>query len=84
MKTIGFLYKVESIVLQPIDEALQLTTSFVTRDIITQVNDKLKSQNYKVDEGTLRPRFIDQQLYLEGFAMEIQEPKTVGFLSGRG
>jgi hypothetical protein len=83
MNTIGFLYKVENITLQPVDDTLQLTTSFVTKDIINGINEKLKPQNYRVDEGSLRPKFIDKQLYLEGFAMEIQEPKTVGFLSGR-
>jgi len=84
INTIGFLYQVESIVLQPADATLQLTAPFVSRDLINQINEKLKPQNYKVDEGSLRPKFIDGQLYLEGFAMEIQEVKKVGFLSGRG
>lgn len=83
IQTIGFLFKVNDIVLQPTDDYLQTTASFITRDIINQINEKLKVQNFKVDESSLHPRFIDQQLYLEGFATEIQQPKTVGFLSGR-
>jgi hypothetical protein len=82
-QTIGFSYKVESVTLQTIDDTLRTTGSFITRDIIDQVNEKLKAQNFKVDEGSLRPKYTNDQLYLEGFAVEILEPKTVGFLSGR-
>ncbi len=83
MNTIGFLYKAENIALQPLDDTLQITDSFISKDIISQINDKLKEKNFKVDESSLQPRFIDGQLYLQGFAAEIQQPKTVGFLSGR-
>jgi hypothetical protein len=82
-QTIGFSYKVESVTLQTIDDTLRTTGSFITREIIDQINEKLKAQNFKVDEGSLRPKYINDQLYLEGFAVEILEPKTVGFLSGR-
>jgi hypothetical protein len=82
-QTIGFSYKVPNISLQPADDTLQLTPAFVTREIIDTLNEKLKAQNFKVDESALRPKFVAGQLYLEGFAVEIKEPKTVGFLSGR-
>ena len=81
--TIGFSYKVESVTLQTIDDSLRTTTSFVTKDIIEEINQKLKAQNFKVDESSLRSKYTDDQLYIEGFAVEIIEPKTVGFLSGR-
>ena len=81
--TIGFSYKVENVTLQTIDNTLRTTTPFITREIIDQINEKLKAQNFKVDESSLRSKYTDDQLYLEGFAVEIQEPKTVGFLSGR-
>jgi hypothetical protein len=81
--TIGFSYKVENITLQTVDETLRTTTSFVTKDIIEEINQKLKSQNFKVDESSLRSKYIDDQLYIEGFAVEIKEPKTMGFMSGR-
>lgn len=81
--TIGFSYKVESITLQTIDETLRTTNSFITRDIIDSINQKLKEKNFKVDESSLRPKYLNDQLFIEGFAIEIQEPKTVGFLSGR-
>jgi hypothetical protein len=81
--TIGFSYKVENISLQPLSDHLHITDSFISADILDQINEKLKPKNFKVDERTLRPRYADGQLYLEGFAIEIQEPKTVGFLSGR-
>jgi hypothetical protein len=81
--TIGFSFKVESVTLQTIDDTLRTTGSFVTRNIIEQLNEKLKAQNFKVDESSVRPKYTGDQLYLEGFAIEIKEPKTVGFLSGR-
>lgn len=81
--TLGFSYKVEGATLQTIDDTLRTTNPFITRNIIDQVNQKLKPQNFKVDESSLRSKYTDDQLYIEGFAVEIQEPKTVGFLSGR-
>lgn len=81
--TIGFSFKVESVMLQTIDDTLRTTGSFVTRNIIEQLNEKLKAQNFKVDESSVRPKYTGDQLYLEGLAIEIKEPKTVGFLSGR-
>jgi hypothetical protein len=82
-QTLAFSYKVENIILSPPDNNLRLTGSFASREVIEQINALLKEKNFKVDERTLRPRYIDDQLYLEGFAIEIQAPKTVGFLSGR-
>lgn len=81
--TIGFSYKVENVTLQTIDDTLRTTTSFVTKDIIEEINQKLKAQNFEVDESSLRSKYTEDQLYIEGFAVEIKEPKTVGFLSGR-
>jgi hypothetical protein len=81
--TIGFSYKVESVTLKTVDDTLRTTTSFVTKDIIEQINQKLKAQNFKVDESSLRSKYTDDHFYIEGFAVEIQEPKTVGFMSGR-
>jgi len=81
--TLGFSFKVEGISMQPAEGSLRTTGSFITRDIIDEVNQKLKPQNFKVDEGSLRPKYVNDQLFIDGFAVEITEPKTVGFLSGR-
>jgi len=81
--TIGFSYKVENITLQTVDDTLRTTTGFVTKDIIDQINQKLKAQNFKVDESSLRSKYTNDQLYIEGFAVEIEEPKTMGFIPGR-
>lgn len=81
--TIGFSYKVTNITLQTVDDTLRTTTSFVTKDLIEEINQKLRAQNFKVDESSLRSKYVDDQLYIEGFAIEIQEPKTMGFMSGR-
>lgn len=81
--TVGFLFKPEGIKLQALDGSMQITDPFITRDIIDQINEKLKDRNFKVDEASVRPKYIDHELYLEGFAREIQEPKTVGFFSGK-
>jgi hypothetical protein len=82
-KTIGFSYKVESITLQATDDTLRTTDSFITRELIDQINEKLKARKFKVDESSLRPKYLNNQFYIDGFAVEIQEPKTVGFMSGR-
>ncbi len=82
-KTIGFSYKVENITLQATDDTLRTTDSFITRELIDQINEKLKDRKFKVDESSLRPKYLNDQFYIDGFAVEIQEPKTVGFLSGR-
>ncbi|MBS7566705.1 hypothetical protein KHS38_20035 [Mucilaginibacter sp. Bleaf8] len=82
-QTIGFSYKVENVLMQTVNDDLRITGSFASRDVLDRINALLKEKNFKVDERTLRPRYIGEQLYLEGFAIEIQEPKTVGFLSGR-
>lgn len=81
--TIGFSYKVEGVTLQPEEGQLRTTGSFISQDIIEQINEQLKPQHFKVDERTLRPKYVNDQLYLDGFAIEIQEKKEVGFLSGR-
>jgi hypothetical protein len=83
LSTIGFLYKVEGVQLQPSDNGLQVTDSFITRDIIDGINAKLKEKNFKVEETSLRPKYVNNELYLEGFAREIREPKTVGFFSDK-
>lgn len=80
---IGFSYKVEGVTLEAMDDSLRVTKSFETRAVTDHINEKLKPQNFKVDESTLRVKYTDDQLFLEGFAVEIKEPKTVGFLSGR-
>lgn len=82
-KTIGFSYKVENITLQATDDTLRTTDSFITRELIDQINEKLKDRKFKVDESSLRPKYLNDQFYIDGFAVEIQEPKTVGFLSVR-
>ncbi|UEG53338.1 hypothetical protein LLH06_20585 [Mucilaginibacter daejeonensis] len=81
--TIGFSYRVEGVTLQNTGEQLRTTTPFITHDIIEAIDQQLKPQNYKVDPSSLRIKYTDDQLYIEGFAVEKQEPKTVGFLSGR-
>ncbi|WP_295772148.1 hypothetical protein [uncultured Mucilaginibacter sp.] len=80
---LGFSYKVTGVTLEAIDENLQITQSFATKAVIDIINEKLKLQNFKVDENTLRVKYVNDQLFLEGFATEIKEHKSVGFLSGR-
>jgi len=80
---LGFSYKVESITLSTINSDLKLTGAFFIGDIIDHLNEILKKKNHKVDETSIRLKFVDDQLYAEGFASEIREKREVGFLSGR-
>jgi hypothetical protein len=38
------------------------------------------AENYKIDDQSLNHKITNGQLYLEGIAIEIQEPKAIGFM----
>ena len=80
---LGFSYKVGNITLSTINDDLKLTDAFLISDVIDHLNEVLKEKNHKVDETSIRLKFVDDQLYAEGFASEIREKREVGFLSGR-
>jgi len=78
-----FSYKVEGIKLEPRSAQLKISDSFDRKSILDGLKETLKADNYKVDEASLSYKIIDEQLYMQGMAIENEEPKTVGFRFGR-
>lgn len=83
MKAKIFSYKVDGISLEVVNDSLKISKSFDRTAIITQLKDAIKDASFKVDESSLDYKIIDGQLYIEGFAVENQEPKSIGFTSGK-
>jgi len=74
-----FSYKATGIVLEPFNDNLKLSDNFDKKELLNQLNEVLKEQNFKLDEHSINYKIVDNQLYLEGLATEHQEPKSIGF-----
>jgi len=75
-----FSYKVEGIQLEPVCESLKTSKDFDRRVVIEDLKTLFKADNYQIDERSLDYKIIDGQLYIEGLAVESQEPKSIGFM----
>jgi hypothetical protein len=78
-----FSYKVPEVVLEPQNDSIKLSKSFDRKAILEPLKEILARENYKIDEASLNYKLIDQQLYLQGMAVQNDEPKTVGFQFGK-
>jgi len=74
-----FSYKVEGIKLEPQDRQLKISKNFDRKAVLEPLKETLKTENYHVDESSLSYKLIDDQLYIQGLAVELEAPKTVGF-----
>jgi hypothetical protein len=83
MKAKIFSYKVDGVKLEVVDDNLKISKSFSRRAIIAQVKDAIKDEKFKIDENSLDYKIVDGQLYIEGLVVENQEPKSIGFTSGK-
>ncbi|MDF2434025.1 MAG: hypothetical protein JWP44_3656 [Mucilaginibacter sp.] len=83
MKAKIFSYKVKGIVLKPYNDTLKLSADFDRKELLNKIKEILKEQNFKLDEHSLDYKIIDNQLYVEGVAIEHQEPKSIGFMTGK-
>lgn len=83
MKAKIFSYKVGGVKLETVNDNLKISKSFDRMAIISQLKDAMKDESFKVDENSLDYKIVDGQLYIEGFAVENQEPKSIGFTSGK-
>ncbi len=83
MKSKIFSYKVDGIVLEPFDDNLKLSQNFDRKELLNQVKEILKEQNFKLDEHSLDYKIVDDQLYIQGIAIEQQEVKSIGFMTGK-
>lgn len=78
-----FSYKVEGIVLEVHDERLKLSQRFDRKGVLAPLKEQFEAENYKVDEASLTYKIIDDQLFIQGLAVENEPPKSVGFQFGR-
>jgi hypothetical protein len=78
-----FSYKAEGIILEPVNGQLKLSKNFDRKLLLEQLKDLMQAENFKIDERTLDYKIIDGQLFIEGIAVENQEPKLIGFMSGK-
>jgi len=78
-----FSYKVPKIVLQAQTDSLQISPSFDRKAILEPIKEMFSAENYKLDEASISYKLIDEQLYIQGLAVENEEPKTVGFRFGK-
>ena len=78
-----FSYKVPGILLQPVNENLKLSGSFNRKELLEQLKELLKEQNFKVDATTLEYKVEGDYIIITGMAVEHTEAKGIGFMSGR-
>ncbi|MCR8556411.1 hypothetical protein KXD93_02090 [Mucilaginibacter sp. BJC16-A38] len=79
-----FSYKVPGVTLQTIDDDLSISPVFDRKAILEPLKEIFKQENYKIDEASLNYKLIDDQLFIQGLAIENEEPKIVGFRFGKG
>ena len=56
--------------------------TFNRKALLEKIKEMLKKDNFKPDEQTIDYKIVDGQLYIEGLAVKIQEPKSIGFMTG--
>lgn len=79
-----FSYKVPGITLERTNENLKLSKSFDRKAVLDPLKESFAADNYKIDEASINYKLIDDQLYIQGLAVENEDPKTVGFRFGKG
>jgi hypothetical protein len=79
-----FSYKVPGITLEPSAiENLSLSAGFDRKAVLGPLKESFAAENYKIDEASISYKLIDEQLYIQGLAIENEEPKSVGFRFGK-
>jgi hypothetical protein len=78
-----FSYKVDGVLLEPVDDNLKMSKGFDRKAIIEGLKDLMKKDNFKVDERSLDYKIVAGQLYIEGLVVENEQPKSIGFMSGK-
>lgn len=78
-----FSYKVDEVILKASSDQLKLSKSFDRKAILEPLKAAFAEDNYKIDETSLNYKVIDDQLFIQGLAVENEEPKTVGFKFGK-
>lgn len=83
METKLFFYKVDGIVLEPSNDKFRISNSFNRKELLNEIKELLKQEDFKPDEHSIDYKIVDGQLYIEGLATKIQEQKSIGFMTGK-
>jgi hypothetical protein len=78
-----FSYKVEGIVLQAINENIKISNSFNKKELLNPLKEIFKEQGFKIDPASVEYKIIDDQIFITGMAVEDQQPKSIGFMTGK-
>ncbi|MDN5288004.1 MAG: hypothetical protein JWR38_4278 [Mucilaginibacter sp.] len=74
-----FSYKVEGVVLEPVNDNLKISPIFDRKEVLEKVKEILKEDNFTLDERTIEYNIEAGQLYLQGLAIKHPESKSIGF-----
>ncbi|MEO3407792.1 hypothetical protein AAFN85_27990 [Mucilaginibacter sp. CAU 1740] len=75
-----FSYKVDGIVLAPVNDLLSTSPVFDRKELLNKLKDLFNEDDYKVDERSLDYKIKDGQLFIEGVVMKKEEVKSIGFM----
>ncbi|HEY2581453.1 MAG TPA: hypothetical protein VGI43_06585 [Mucilaginibacter sp.] len=78
-----FSYRAGDVVLQPINENIKISNSFNRKELLNDLKEILKEQNFKIDPGSVEYKIVDDQLFISGMAIADNEQKSIGFMTGR-
>lgn len=78
-----FSYKVDGIVLTPVNDQLSTSPVFDRKELLNKLKELFNEEDYKVDERSLDYKIKDGQLFIEGLAVKKEEAKSIGFFVGK-
>jgi hypothetical protein len=78
-----FSYKVEGVVLEPINDTLKLSEPFDRKELLNKIKEIFKDQGFKIEEQSLDYKIVDGQLYIQGLAVKQQESRSIGFMTSK-
>jgi len=83
MRSRLFSFKVDGVILEPINDKLKISGDFDRKAIIAELKAAINDEGFKIDERTLDYKITEGQLYIEGMMVENETPKSIGFMSGK-
>jgi hypothetical protein len=78
-----FSYKVQVILLDTVNENLKLSKSFNKKELLNELKEFLKDQNFKIDPATVEYKIHENEVSITGMAVEDERPKSIGFMAGK-
>lgn len=78
-----FSYKVQGILLETVNENLKVSQSFNKKELLNELKELLKDQNFKIDPATLEYKIDNDEILITGMAIAEERPKSIGFMAGK-